>query len=267
MLRPRRNWTRGVAAQHASLSRWRSPVRIRSGPPSIRISLRPVRPPGRGVPLSDGRRRPLRPTSVTLRPVSNDRSDRRRPRPPRAGRRASRRSRLGWAAARRHLPRRVPAHRPSAAGPTRDTRRHRAAVHGWRDASSDAERASSDPGPDQRRRRSCRSRTSARPRRRRTKREVDAVLDGIERALRRARAGRRRGRRDPGRARRRSPRGSTGGSSSRRTRDARHGPRREPQAARIPARRRGRAGGPGARLGRPRAVRRRPASATWPTGR
>ena len=30
--RPR---TRGVAAQHASLSRWRSPVRIRSGPPSL----------------------------------------------------------------------------------------------------------------------------------------------------------------------------------------------------------------------------------------
>ena len=30
-----RSWTRGVAAQHASLSRWRSPVRIRSGPPSF----------------------------------------------------------------------------------------------------------------------------------------------------------------------------------------------------------------------------------------
>ena len=29
-----RSRTRGVAAQHASLSRWRSPVRIRSGPPS-----------------------------------------------------------------------------------------------------------------------------------------------------------------------------------------------------------------------------------------
>src|SRR6476469_6310868 len=27
--------TRGVAAQHASLSRWRSPVRIRSGPPVL----------------------------------------------------------------------------------------------------------------------------------------------------------------------------------------------------------------------------------------
>ena len=33
--RPR---TRGVAAQHASLSRWRSPVRIRSGPPSLTAS-------------------------------------------------------------------------------------------------------------------------------------------------------------------------------------------------------------------------------------
>ena len=74
MLRPRRNWTRGVAAQHASLSRWRSPVRIRSGPPSLRISLRPVRPPGRGVLLPGGRcagtgRRPIAATSVTLRPV------------------------------------------------------------------------------------------------------------------------------------------------------------------------------------------------------
>ena len=42
--------TRGVAAQHASLSRWRSPVRIRSGPPtspltSPRVSARRQRPP------------------------------------------------------------------------------------------------------------------------------------------------------------------------------------------------------------------------------
>ena len=45
MLRHRHNWTRGVAAQHASLSRWRSPVRIRSGPPQ---SLLPTpRPPAR----------------------------------------------------------------------------------------------------------------------------------------------------------------------------------------------------------------------------
>ena len=48
--RPR---TRGVAAQHASLSRWRSPVRIRSGPPSFpRFLSRPVRPPGRGAAFS-----------------------------------------------------------------------------------------------------------------------------------------------------------------------------------------------------------------------
>ena len=39
--------TRGVAAQHASLSRWRSPVRIRSGPPSIASTYAPsARPDG-----------------------------------------------------------------------------------------------------------------------------------------------------------------------------------------------------------------------------
>ena len=64
--------TRGVAAQHASLSRWRSPVRIRSGPPSLRIFLRPVRPPGRGVPLvrwlsqSAPRETPPRPSPSSL---------------------------------------------------------------------------------------------------------------------------------------------------------------------------------------------------------
>ena len=42
--------TRGVAAQHASLSRWRSPVRIRSGPPSSNTPT-PRPPPGRGVSL------------------------------------------------------------------------------------------------------------------------------------------------------------------------------------------------------------------------
>ena len=62
MLRPRRNWTRGVAAQHASLSRWRSPVRIRSGPPSPHFPT--PRPPARtGRPSvrwqSRGGRRPL----------------------------------------------------------------------------------------------------------------------------------------------------------------------------------------------------------------
>ena len=54
MLRPRRNWTRGVAAQHASLSRWRSPVRIRSGPPSPLFPYAPsARPDGASsCPLS-----------------------------------------------------------------------------------------------------------------------------------------------------------------------------------------------------------------------
>ena len=38
--------TRGVAAQHASLSRWRSPVRIRSGPPSASSHAPSSRPDG-----------------------------------------------------------------------------------------------------------------------------------------------------------------------------------------------------------------------------
>ena len=64
MLRPRRNWTRGVAAQHASLSRWRSPVRIRSGPPSFAFSYAPsARPDGAFflplVPCARWIRRPL----------------------------------------------------------------------------------------------------------------------------------------------------------------------------------------------------------------
>ena len=85
MLRPRRNWTRGVAAQHASLSRWRSPVRIRSGPPSSAFPYAPsARPDGAflcpaSVPLG---RRPIRATSVTLPPVKRTpRPDRARPAP------------------------------------------------------------------------------------------------------------------------------------------------------------------------------------------
>ena len=59
ILRPRRNWTRGVAAQHASLSRWRSPVRIRSGPPSPAFPYAPsARPDGAFLcPALGGRRR------------------------------------------------------------------------------------------------------------------------------------------------------------------------------------------------------------------
>ena len=45
--------TRGVAAQHASLSRWRSPVRIRSGPPGPRSAR--TRPLGATMhPFGDG---------------------------------------------------------------------------------------------------------------------------------------------------------------------------------------------------------------------
>ena len=68
--RPR---TRGVAAQHASLSRWRSPVRIRSGPPSLSDPPTP-RPPARTgrspVPadaLPPARRRPRSVTAAAPR--------------------------------------------------------------------------------------------------------------------------------------------------------------------------------------------------------
>ena len=72
ILRPRRNWTRGVAAQHASLSRWRSPVRIRSGPPSLAFPYAPsARPDGAFLCPRRGARSAVGPsgaTSGTLRP-------------------------------------------------------------------------------------------------------------------------------------------------------------------------------------------------------
>ena len=54
--------TRGVAAQHASLSRWRSPVRIRSGPPGL------LRPPPRVLVTARQRASGGDPTVMT-RPV------------------------------------------------------------------------------------------------------------------------------------------------------------------------------------------------------
>ena len=75
IVRPRRNWTRGVAAQHASLSRWRSPVRIRSGPPSTAFSYAPsARPDGAFLcpavgPLDAPSRAADGPASVTIRRV------------------------------------------------------------------------------------------------------------------------------------------------------------------------------------------------------
>ena len=54
---PSFHWTRGVAAQHASLSRWRSPVRIRSGPPRPHPSDAPfARPNGASLSSSVGAR-------------------------------------------------------------------------------------------------------------------------------------------------------------------------------------------------------------------
>ena len=73
MLRPRRNWTRGVAAQHASLSRWRSPVRIRSGPPSAFPDAPSARPDGAYLcpgPPCPPLRRPIFAASVRLPPVT-----------------------------------------------------------------------------------------------------------------------------------------------------------------------------------------------------
>ena len=69
MLRHRHNWTRGVAAQHASLSRWRSPVRIRSGPPQ---PLFPTpRPPARtGRSSFRSALAVAMSTSGTIRPVN-----------------------------------------------------------------------------------------------------------------------------------------------------------------------------------------------------
>ena len=70
-----RSRTRGVAAQHASLSRWRSPVRIRSGPPSAHLPT--PRPPARtgrssfpAVTIPHVKRLPLVTVLVLLVPVT-----------------------------------------------------------------------------------------------------------------------------------------------------------------------------------------------------
>ena len=131
MLRPRRNWTRGVAAQHASLSRWRSPVRIRSGPPSPHLPT--PRPPAR-TGRSSVRDAALRRSSVTLRRVTRrPGAGRRRSRARRARRRAGRlaagagRRASGCARrARRRGPRR-PGDRATAT-PRRRRRRHRPGI-------------------------------------------------------------------------------------------------------------------------------------------
>jgi hypothetical protein len=68
ILRLRAARTRGVAAQHASLSRWRSPVRIRSGPPLI--SCLRLTTPAHPAGVCDSprpMRRPVTPTALQLR--------------------------------------------------------------------------------------------------------------------------------------------------------------------------------------------------------
>ena len=202
MLRPRRNWTRGVAAQHASLSRWRSPVRIRSGPPSSHFPT--PRPPARtGRSSSRGRLTPVRGTSVTLGPVK------RHPVPVALGLVSSRwwRSRPSASSA-CSADRRRPAAGPTstAAGSTPEPRETASAIVGQ-------PRPRRRPSATHARRRPPRSPTSRSSRSRTSghRRDLDR-LEGAQGGARRhehplhgAGAGRRRGRRNPGRPRRRAP--------------------------------------------------------------
>ena len=88
IVRPRRNWTRGVAAQHASLSRWRSPVRIRSGPPSPAFPYAPsARPDGAFFCPPHRRRAGLRGRPLSQSAGDETASPARGPGPARAGHR------------------------------------------------------------------------------------------------------------------------------------------------------------------------------------
>ena len=253
MLRPRRNWTRGVAAQHASLSRWRSPVRIRSGPPSTRISLRPVRPPGRGVPPAPfcGRQRLWQ-----TRPVKRASAARRRSA---SSRRPCRARRRGRTRAREAVPRRDPASAPRRrpgrpASPTAAARPPTAPSEPGADA-----RPTATPTPALAAGRRADRAGHALPAPRRpppTGARSRPCSPARASATRRSSSSRAR----PTRSSRRSAwtaRPTRPGSSL--APDAAtlsHGPREEPQAARLPARRRRRPVGPGARMGRGHALRR-----------
>ena len=208
-------------------------------------------------------RRPIRGTSVTLRPVT------RRPVPVALGlllvaARGGARRRPARARGRRRGRPRSPG-RLDVRRRSRDRRRRRRRRRAPRPApsASAARRRPPQPTPAppaaaRRRRRSCRSpnfrstptRDTAEGGRRRSWPARARRYDG-------ARARRRRGRRDPRRARRRPPGRPCAPRPRRRRRDPRRGPRQEPQAARLPARGRGRAGGPRPGLGRHGAVRRR----------
>ena len=273
MLRPRRNWTRGVAAQHASLSRWRSPVRIRSGPPSSHFPTpRPPARTGRSSARRSAAVRPVRRTSVTLPPVKRPRSRRARPRPRRRSwRRWPRASSASAAAAdRRQSPGptstavdRAP--RPSAATPaTGDARRGRPPTPRRRARHADARRPAEIADVADRAGHELPLDGARRP----ARRSVDGRAGRHEHALRRRSSS------STARPTRSSPRSaSTGRPIADRLVLAADAATlatdlaKTPQAARVPARRRGRAGGSGAGLGRRRRCSASIASRTSPTGR
>ena len=266
--RPR---TRGVAAQHASLSRWRSPVRIRSGPPStVRFFSRPVRPPGRGVPLpATAVTRPVRYPAARDRPRSRlhpegPEASRGTPLVARPGGRDRARPRRGCRVRRRRARRLRHHDRVTDPGP------------GRRGPDGNGGRPDRLAGPGSPCHRGARVRGAvgvggARPARRggRGDRPRHQLPVGSDGRADRGRAGdprrrrhvhgprARRGRRgrDP-RVARRDPR-----RARRFADDPRHGRRparvaaEAPQGARVPARGRRRRVGPGARLGLRRAVR------------
>ena len=270
MLRPRRNWTRGVAAQHASLSRWRSPVRIRSGPPSLAFPYAPsARPDGaflcpaigasdrveeeRGEQALNAYRRP----SGTIRrwtagsgwplrgssswPCSrSDRSGCSAASPsPSADAEPSVRPSSG-SRRRRRSPRRGPGACPSAVADV-DAIEPPVAI------GADSADVPIVPVTNFRATPTSTDLT-----------EVKAVLAGTSNRYKARRAHLGRGRRDPGGPRRRPADRRLAADPRRQRGGARGGPHEERQATGLPARRRGRARGSRARLGRRGAVRRRP---------
>ena len=260
MLRPRRNWTRGVAAQHASLSRWRSPVRIRSGPPSPHFPT--PRPPARTGRSSVRRAAHLGPILCHTPPRdSTPRAHRRRSRARGArggaGRVAARARRRRRRRRRRAAERLAGRGRSATADADADARPSAAAgADAEPPAPADRPATPARRPPSSSTCRSSRSPTSARRSRRHRPRTWPRSWPARAARYDDARARRERGAGDPRRARRRRRRSGPHRHVRRRA-GPRHGPRQEPQAPRVPARRRGRAGGPCPDLGRQGAVRRR----------
>ena len=280
MLRPRRNWTRGVAAQHASLSRWRSPVRIRSGPPSPAFPYAPsARPDGAFLCASgtavasaaaDPRRLCQTPARESTPLLAARRSASSLVARRGGGRRAAARTRRRRRAADRRRPPPSPAAR---AGRPRDRRPGDAAASASpappgprRRPSPTARRPPATPAADRRRPDRAGHELPHRPPRATTAKEVAAILagtssryealelvDGEADAILAALGVDR-------------PADHDRTSSSPRRGHPRRGPRQEPQAAGVPARRRGRARGPRPRLGRRGPVRGRSGEelADWP---